>query len=38
MEASIRKLLGLIACLVALRYIQEGVQPAHAPRPAAVAR
>jgi uncharacterized membrane protein YfcA len=31
-EASIRRLLGLIACLVALRYIQEGVQPAHAHR------
>jgi hypothetical protein len=36
-EASIRRLLGLIACLVAIRYVQEGVQPAPAPRPAAVA-
>jgi uncharacterized membrane protein YfcA len=35
-EASIRRLLGLIACLVAVRYLQEGVQPAHAKRPAAV--
>ncbi len=34
-EASIRKLLGLIACLIAVRYIQQGVQPAHAHRPAA---
>lgn len=33
-EASIRRLLGLIACLVAVRYIQEGVQPTHARRPA----
>jgi uncharacterized protein len=36
-ETSIRKLLGLIACLVAVRYIQEGIQPAHAHRPTAVA-
>jgi uncharacterized membrane protein YfcA len=36
-EASIRRLLGLIACLVAVRYVQEGIQPAHAPRPAGVA-
>jgi hypothetical protein len=36
-EASIRRLLGLIACLVAIRYVQEGAQPAHAHRPAAVA-
>jgi hypothetical protein len=36
-EASIRRLLGLIACLVAIRYVQEGVQPAHAQGPAAVA-
>jgi uncharacterized membrane protein YfcA len=26
-EASIRKLLGVIACLIAVRYIQEGIQP-----------
>jgi uncharacterized membrane protein YfcA len=42
-EASIRRLLGLIACLVAVRYVQEGLQsaPAHRPaahRPAAAAR
>jgi uncharacterized protein len=37
-EQSIRKLLGLIACLVAVRYLQEGLQRAHRPRPAAVAR
>ena len=36
-EASIRRLLGLIACLVALRYIQEGVQPAPAPHRIAAA-
>lgn len=35
-EASIRRLLGLLACLVAVRYLQEGIQPAHPPRPAAV--
>jgi uncharacterized membrane protein YfcA len=34
-EASIRKLLGLIACLIAVRYIQQGTQPPHSPRPAA---
>jgi uncharacterized protein len=36
-ETSIRKLLGLIACLIAVRYLQEGVQPTHARRPAAAA-
>jgi len=36
-EASIRRLLGLVACLVAVRYAREGVQSAHPPRPAAVA-
>lgn len=36
-EASIRRLLGLIACLVALRYIQEGVQPQPAPHHIAAA-
>jgi uncharacterized protein len=36
-EASIRRLLGLIACLVALRYIQQGVQPAPAPHPVTLA-
>ena len=30
-ERSIRKLLGLIACLIAVRYIQEGIQPAQPP-------
>jgi uncharacterized protein len=35
-EASIRKLLGLIACLIAVRYIQEGIQPAPVRSPAAV--
>jgi uncharacterized membrane protein YfcA len=35
-EASIGRLLGLLACLVAVRYLQEGVQPAPAARPAAV--
>jgi uncharacterized protein len=33
-ERSLRKLLGAIACLVALRYIQEGVVAHHAPRSA----
>jgi uncharacterized membrane protein YfcA len=39
-ETSIRRLLGLIACLVAVRYVQEGVQsaPAHRPPAAAAAR
>ncbi len=37
-ETSIRKLLWLIACLVAVRYLQEGVHTAHARRPAVVAR
>jgi uncharacterized protein len=37
-EQSIRKLLGLIACLVAVRYIQQGVEPAHQSRPAAAVR
>jgi hypothetical protein len=37
-ETSIRRLLGLIACLVAVRYIQEGVQPAPSTRPAAGTR
>jgi uncharacterized protein len=37
-EQSIRKLLGLIACLVAVRYLQEGLERAHQPRLAAVAR
>lgn len=37
-ERSIRKLLGLIACLVAVRYIQQGVQPAPQSRPAAAVR
>jgi uncharacterized membrane protein YfcA len=37
-EASIRRLLGLIACLVAVRYLQQGVQPTHAQRPAAATR
>ena len=32
-ERALRRLLGLIACLVAARYIQTGIQPA-APRPA----
>jgi uncharacterized protein len=36
-ERSIRKLLGLIACLIAVRYIQQGVQPGHAHRPGSVA-
>jgi uncharacterized membrane protein YfcA len=35
-EASIRKLLGLIACLIAVRYIQQGVQPTQARHPAAI--
>jgi uncharacterized protein len=33
-ERSLRKLLGAIACLVALRYIQEGIIAHHAPRSA----
>jgi hypothetical protein len=33
-ERSLRRLLGLIACLVAARYIQTGVQPATHARPA----
>jgi uncharacterized protein len=35
-EASIRKLLGLIACLIAVRYIQEGIHPAPASRRSAL--
>ena len=35
-ESSIRRLLGLIACLVALRYLQEAVQPSHRGQPVAV--
>jgi len=34
-EASIRRLLGLIACVIAVRYVQQGVQSDRAPRPAA---
>jgi uncharacterized membrane protein YfcA len=33
-ERSLRRLLGLIACLVAARYIQDSVQPAPSARPA----
>jgi uncharacterized membrane protein YfcA len=32
-ERSIRKLLGAIACLVALRYLEAGLAPSHAARP-----
>jgi len=35
-EASIRRLLGLIACLVAIRYLQEATHPAHRSQPAAI--
>lgn len=37
-ETSIRRLLGLIACLAALRYIQQGVQPAPARHSVAAAK
>lgn len=36
-ETSIRRLLGLIACLIALRYIRETVQSAPARHPVTVA-
>ncbi len=36
-EASIRRLLGLIACVVAVRYLQEATQPAHQRLPAVTA-
>lgn len=37
-ERSIRKLLGLIACLVAVRYVQQAGQSTHTSRPAAIRR
>jgi len=37
-ERNLRRLLGLIACLVAVRYVQQAAQPAHAQRPPALAR
>ena len=35
-EASIRRLLGLIACVVAIRYLQEATHPVHRSQPAAI--
>jgi uncharacterized membrane protein YfcA len=37
-ERNLRQLLGVIACLVAARYIEQGIQPAHPSRSAALTR